>query len=296
MRFWITRNSEVPIREQIRRQVLLGILSDDLPAGRKLPSIRAVARRHRVHANTVSAAYHDLLQMGWLELRRGSGLFVRPRIVPAKEGALDRLLLEALESARREGYGPDDVIRRLNQLVHPRVHQRIVVVEPEPAMREILLAELSGIGAALEAVDAPRNDGSLIVALPTRMARIRSELEPQTACLTLRLSSVHDALADQRMPDVSDIFTVVSRSSEIRLWARAILISVGIDAECVCDVAPDEEGWRERLAIRSNIITDAAAAGDLSHRQDIRIFRVVADSSLNELRQLCAVSVDGPSR
>ena len=39
MRFWITKNSELPIREQLVRQVLLAILSEDLPAGHKLPSV-----------------------------------------------------------------------------------------------------------------------------------------------------------------------------------------------------------------------------------------------------------------
>ena len=33
MRFWITKNSELPVREQLVRQVLLGILSEDLPSG-----------------------------------------------------------------------------------------------------------------------------------------------------------------------------------------------------------------------------------------------------------------------
>ena len=46
MRFWITKNSEIPLREQLVRQVTLGILSEDLPAGKKLPSVRALARRH----------------------------------------------------------------------------------------------------------------------------------------------------------------------------------------------------------------------------------------------------------
>jgi DNA-binding transcriptional MocR family regulator len=66
MRFWITKNSELSIREQLVRQVVLGILSEDLPAGHKLPSVRELARRHHIHSNTVSAAYHDLLQKaGW---------------------------------------------------------------------------------------------------------------------------------------------------------------------------------------------------------------------------------------
>ena len=100
MRFWITKNSEISLRAQLVRQVLMGILSEDLPAGQKLPSVRALARRHKIHANTVSAAYHDLLEQGWLELRHGSGLFVRPR--QETEGKLDRLLV-SLHCGQKEG-------------------------------------------------------------------------------------------------------------------------------------------------------------------------------------------------
>src|SRR5215467_2023195 len=104
MRFWITRSSELPIREQLVRQVMLGILSEELPPGRKLPSVRAVARRHRVHANTVSAAYHDLLEQGWLELKRGSGLYVRPmQSATATQIDLDRLLGKLLQEAHKLG-------------------------------------------------------------------------------------------------------------------------------------------------------------------------------------------------
>jgi DNA-binding transcriptional regulator YhcF (GntR family) len=69
MRFWITKNSEISVRQQLVRQALLGILSGDLAEGTRLPSLRTTARRYRIHANTVSSAYHDLLEAGWLELR-----------------------------------------------------------------------------------------------------------------------------------------------------------------------------------------------------------------------------------
>ena len=106
MRFWITKNSELPLRDQLVRQVLLGILSEDLPAGQKLPSVRALARRHRIHANTVSAAYHDLLEQGWLELRHGSGLYVCPPREVEGQGKLDGLLVAVLKAARTEGHEP----------------------------------------------------------------------------------------------------------------------------------------------------------------------------------------------
>src|ERR1700730_3860207 len=114
MRFWITKNSELPVREQLVRQVVLGILSEDLPAGHKLPSVRALARRHHIHANTVSAAYHDLLQQGWLELRPGSGVYVRtPQSSADRPGGLDALLTTLLQSARSHGCEPEEVLQRL---------------------------------------------------------------------------------------------------------------------------------------------------------------------------------------
>src|ERR1700759_4032475 len=110
MRFWITKSSDVPVRVPLVRQVLLGILSEDFPPGRKLPSVRALARRHGIHANTVSAAYQDLLERGWLELRKGSGLYVRPlQAVPSGDEGLDWLLSGLLQSARGLGHEPDEV-------------------------------------------------------------------------------------------------------------------------------------------------------------------------------------------
>ena len=144
MRFWITKNGEVPLREQLVRQVVLAILSEDLPAGHKLPSIRALARRYKIHSNTVSAAYHDLLQRGWLELRRGSGLYVRSLQQSGEAaGALDLLLADMLRGARAKGHEPAEVLRRLEQLVQPREYTRIVAVESEPGMRKILHTELT---------------------------------------------------------------------------------------------------------------------------------------------------------
>src|SRR5580658_4159727 len=179
MRFWITKNSELPVREQLVRQVLLGILSADLPAGHKLPSVRALARRHNIHANTVSAAYHDLMKQGWLELRRGSGLYVRP-LQSAGDGnptagdSLGRLLTETLQTARGQGHEPEAVLHRLERMLRPATYKRILVAEPDPSMRRILAAEIEEhvripvAGVRLSDVGAPESE-TLVVALGTRM-------------------------------------------------------------------------------------------------------------------------------
>jgi GntR family transcriptional regulator len=77
MQLWFAHRSAVSIREQLVTQIVLGILSDDLAPGQRLPSTRELARRFRLHPNTVSAGYRQLEREQWVELRHGSGVYVR---------------------------------------------------------------------------------------------------------------------------------------------------------------------------------------------------------------------------
>jgi DNA-binding transcriptional regulator YhcF (GntR family) len=288
MRFWITKNSELSVREQLVRQVLLGILSEDLPAGHKLPSVRAVARRHQIHSNTVSAAYHDLLEQGWLELRRGSGLYVRP-LQPTGDGQIDGLLAALLQAAQRQNYAPEEVLYRLEHMVHPIRYEQILIAEPDPAMREILHAELSealGASVGLIGPEGGATERALVVALPTRAAKLRRE-SPAMRCIALRLHSVRSALEGETMPAGDTVTAIVSRSAEIRLWARAMLIAVGLDPDSLSEVDAARDGWRDRLPRNSLVVADIVSARDLLPPSRARVFRVVADSSIAELKQFC---------
>ena len=77
MDIFINRRGGVPVRDQLVTQLELKILGGELTQGQRLPSVRALARRLKVHHNTVSAAYQDLQVAGHVDLRRGSGVFVR---------------------------------------------------------------------------------------------------------------------------------------------------------------------------------------------------------------------------
>jgi DNA-binding transcriptional regulator YhcF (GntR family) len=291
MRFWITKNSEFPVREQLVRQVLLGILSEDLPSGHKLPSVRAVARRHQIHANTVSAAYHDLLEQGWLELRRGSGLYVRPLQVSG-DGQLDQLLAALLQSARRQNYEPEEVLQRLEHMLHPVPYERILIAEAEPAMREILQAELAeSLSVPVAGFDSLElvPGRVLVVALPTRAVKIRRQLPRGVPCIALRLRSVRASIEGQAKPPENSVITIVSRSAEIRLWSRAMLISVGLDPDSMSEIDAAIDRWQERLARNALVVADVVAARELPPGCQTRVFRVIADSSLAELKQFCGV-------
>src|SRR5580658_8081450 len=86
IRIWLSRKTLVPIREQLSAQFILGIMSRRISPGEKLPSVRELARRLKLHANTVSACYQDLAKRGWVSQRRGSGVFVRSFPMPTEGG------------------------------------------------------------------------------------------------------------------------------------------------------------------------------------------------------------------
>jgi len=292
VRFWITKNSELSVHEQLVCQVILAILSEDLPAGHKLPSTRGVAQRYKIHANTVSAAWHHLLEHGWVELRKGSGLYVNSRHAPGTDGApLEQLLTDLLRTARTLGHEPDDVLYRLERMLHPRRCARIVIVEPDPAMREILLAEIGEhVTVPIETAELPAlpgstttGDGALIAALPTRETTVRKHLPPEAHFFLLRLRSVRASLEGQVRPSPNAILTIVSRSSEFRQWARAILIAVGIQPDCLAEVDTVLYGWQERASAGALAICDVVAARLLPPRCPCRIFRIISDASLAEL-------------
>lgn len=299
MRFWITRNSEQPIREQLVRQVVLGILSEDLPAGHRLPSIRSLARRHKIHSNTVSAAYQDLLHRGWVELRRGSGLYVKP--LPASGATsdggleLDALVTKLIRDARALGHEPGEVLDRLEWMVRPRRYERVVIAEPERGMREILEAEVRDpLGGKVQSVDigglADLPTGLCVVtSLASRALAVRGGVPHATPCVTLRLNSARKSLESQPRLPANTMLAIVSKSFEFRSGARTMLVAVGLDPDSICDVDASLEGWRERLGAGLLVVADIVAAREIGPGFDVRIFRMIAESSLAELGRYVGV-------
>ena len=118
MRLWLAPNRDVTLHEQRVTQVVLGILAGDLNPGDRLPSTRELARRFEIHPNTASAVYKDLVRQGWLELRRGSGIYVRrrqPDAGPEPEAALDQAIAGVFRTARQHGVTLDRVRTRIAQ-------------------------------------------------------------------------------------------------------------------------------------------------------------------------------------
>ncbi len=104
----IDATSGLPVYRQIMEQVQRMIVAGRLPAGDKLPSVRDLAVTLGLNPLTVGKAYGELERGGFIEMRRGLGMFV----LPGREGprgvrkdapagvaaAARRLVLEAAQA------------------------------------------------------------------------------------------------------------------------------------------------------------------------------------------------------
>lgn len=76
MEIIVSNSSNKPIYEQITMQLKGAILSGQLAAGDKLPSIRQLAADLRISVITTKRAYQDLEEQGFIETVQGKGCFV----------------------------------------------------------------------------------------------------------------------------------------------------------------------------------------------------------------------------
>lgn len=103
------------IVDGIRRKVAAG----ELPAGSRLPSVRALALQLTVNPNTVAKAYAELTGEGVIEARKGVGLFVaarRQRLSAAeRRRRLDEAVEQMVSAVLPLGYEPGEVAERLRR-------------------------------------------------------------------------------------------------------------------------------------------------------------------------------------
>jgi len=72
----IDTGSTVPIYEQLRNQIVLGIASKQLAPGEPLPSVRRLAADLGINFHTVNKAYTMLCEEGYIVVDKRKGAFV----------------------------------------------------------------------------------------------------------------------------------------------------------------------------------------------------------------------------
>jgi GntR family transcriptional regulator len=288
LRISVTKRSGVPVVDQIATQFMLAIISGELRAEQRLPSMRALATRLRVHLNSVRAAYLSLEQRNWIQLRRGSGAYVRST---TERSATDRLVRSFIDSARAAGMTDERIRHAIDDALETQQVDSILVVEPEIELRKIVMAEIAEAtqlpvdGAAAGAsAGLPR---TLVVALAARAAAANTSVIPD---LWLQVNSPTELLSKQQRPPADSLVTFVSRSPDLLRVARDVLLASGWTAEALEFRDARQPGWRRGLRGSALIIADTLTARNIPVAIEVKRLRVISGASLLELKALLAQS------
>ncbi len=113
----ISNSGDVPIYEQIVRQLKGLILRGELKAGEPLPSMRILARELRISVITTKRAYEELEREGFVASIPGKGCFVTAQDPAlAREDTLRRAeehLSRAVDVARTGGVSLEELTQML---------------------------------------------------------------------------------------------------------------------------------------------------------------------------------------
>lgn len=99
----IDSKSHVPVHVQLEGQIKHLILAGRFEVGSRLPSIRALAGYLRVNRNTVARVITDLEREGYVESRRGSGVYVVTPPVDEEEAKRHEVLERVMDLAAARG-------------------------------------------------------------------------------------------------------------------------------------------------------------------------------------------------
>ena len=100
-------SSEISLNQQIKIQIKYLIFSGVLKPGTQIPSVREMSAFLKANRNTVSKAYKDLAEEGFLDIRQATGTFVADNIEFPKERQISKvidLVKNDMEEARKLGF------------------------------------------------------------------------------------------------------------------------------------------------------------------------------------------------
>ncbi|HET9129293.1 MAG TPA: GntR family transcriptional regulator, partial [Terriglobia bacterium] len=143
----IDSSSDVPIRQQLIEQIIFRIATGVWTNDHPLPSVRELARRLKIHHNTVSGAYQDLVKMEWVIRHRGSRMVVKSRdrlIVPPSVKSLDDIINLTIHVALSRGYTLQELRERVRDRLKIASPDHLLVIERDKGLREILCDEIRG--------------------------------------------------------------------------------------------------------------------------------------------------------
>ena len=116
----IDLRSPVPPFEQIRARIADLVAAGELPAGTRLPSIRALAGDLGIAPNTVVRAYRELEAAGVVRTARGKGTVVADAPPAPDDAAVGAAVERAVALARAAGWDATRLRRAVDDVQRVR--------------------------------------------------------------------------------------------------------------------------------------------------------------------------------
>ena len=127
MKLIISNISGIPIYEQIKQQVKSAIMSGDLHADETLPSLRTLAKDIKISVLTVTRAYTELEEEGFVKNIQGRGCFVLSRGSELLKEQLvckiENSLSEAINAARVADLSGEELHHLLDILMEEKTDE-----------------------------------------------------------------------------------------------------------------------------------------------------------------------------
>jgi len=230
----LSKESEVPLRRQLTEQIVFSIATGKLRSGQQLPSVRALARRLKIHHNTVSKVYQDLVRHTWVTRQRGSRHVVGFQEDGQTTGAdknLDDFINGAIRRAREKGYSLQTLRVRVYRRLLAQPADHILVVENDAALREIMRVEIhEALGWRVETCSP--NDlkiapelaiGAQVAAPHYAMAEVEPLVPKRRPAVSLTFSEVDEYVEMVLSLRDPSVISVVSVSEILLKTARGLL-------------------------------------------------------------------------
>jgi GntR family transcriptional regulator len=287
MNLHVDARSPIPIRRQLTEQLKHAIESGAVPRDQTLPSIRELAGFLGINTNTVARVIEDLKHSGYVEARRGRGVFVAaaPPIRPSPE-LREGFLKDVVIRAAALGMSADELAVGVLSLAD--VRPAAIDGTSEVLLVECSAAELGFFARQLEGHLPVRVDKVLLGDLKTN-TRPRMPRRWRAAVTSFcHLSEVERVLRGTSVPVVA-LLTEAHLETLHRLAQLPAGTRVGVASDAV-ETAHNLEHSIANAALPNIVLVGAGPAegaglGRLVRRVDV----VVCSSSAAErVRQLAA--------
>jgi DNA-binding transcriptional regulator YhcF (GntR family) len=285
----ISKESEVPLRQQLAEQIVFQIATGKIHPGESLPSVRELARRLKIHHNTVSEAYQDLIRRQWVEGKRGRRVTVRAvdaGTPSGKSGSLDELISTLIRAAREKGYSLQSLRESVRERLLAEPPDHILIVETDAGLRQLLKEEIRAeINWPVEtcsreelAANPSLSIGALVVAAHYALPDVNPLLPPGRPALPLAFGAADEHVEFMHNRSEPSMVAIVSVSEGFLQTASRVLATAAGNRHTLQQFLLPLPAPKALSAV-DVVFADSIAVREIKHR-NIVPYRIIAPGSL----------------